>query len=77
MSIDDQNGTNGAEAADNRQSKFRGPEPVTGDPAQTFELTSRRGRSKVSAEVLIEAINAGRERIFVQAGRFTQVLDPN
>ena len=74
VTMDDANNAHGDEPEDTRQSPMRVPQPVTGDPNQWFEMASRRAQFKVSAQALITSIEAGRERVFLQPGRFTRVI---
>ena len=62
------------ERVDNRQSKLRAVEPITGDPDQTFEMSSRRGQFLVSASAVTACVEAGRSRIALRPGVWTRVI---
>lgn len=74
--LNQRGGTNDA-PGDSRQSRLRGIEPLMGDPDQSFEMASRRAQFKVSAQALLTCIEAGRDRVFLQPGRFTRVIPLN
>ena len=67
MTMDDEKGYR-AEDADDRQSPLRGIEPVTGDPAQAFYMTSRRALFAVDAGHLIARILAGDDAVVLRPG---------
>jgi hypothetical protein len=67
MTVDDERGYRG-EDADNHQSPIRGIEPVTGDPRQVFDMTSRRALFAVDAGYLIARIQAGRDTVVLRPG---------
>ena len=69
MTMDDEKGYRDEEP-DNRQSRMRGIEPVTGDPDQRFDMAStlRRAHFLVDAGYLIARIQAGKRDVVLRPG---------